>query len=184
MRPPADFGVIFLIGYRATGKTSVARILAAKLGWQEIDADALLEAQTGRTIRQLFAEEGEPSFRERESRVLAGLCSGHRQVVATGGGVVLNAENRRLLRSSGWVVWLTAAAATIWDRLRKDPASPERRPALTVGGLEEVQNLLHERQTLYDACADLIVDTTNLTPDQAADVIFAAMENGNLRRQA
>jgi shikimate kinase len=178
-----EFDSFFLIGYRGTGKTSVARILAPELDWEAIDADEVLEKQAGRSIREIFTTEGEPFFRELESRVLKELCAGHDQVVATGGGVVLSAKNRQLLRASGWVIWLTADAQTIWNRLQKDPAGLERRPALTVGGLEEVQNLLQERQPLYDACAGLIVDTTKLTPAETAQVILEAIENDTLQRQ-
>jgi shikimate kinase len=158
--------VIFLVGYRATGKTTVARLLAKELGWDWVDADERLEQRCGRSIRQIFAEEGEAGFREHEAAVLEELCRCPRQVVATGGGVVLRAANRARLRAAGRVVWLTADAATIWARLQGDPATAERRPALTVGGLAEVEELLRVREPLYRACADLIVDTAERSPEE------------------
>src|SRR5438046_967396 len=102
---PSSAANIFLIGYRGAGKTTVARLLADRLGWDWLDADALLEAQHGRSVRTIFQEEGEGGFRTKEALVLEQLCRGQRQVIATGGGVVLRPENRDRLRASGWVVW-------------------------------------------------------------------------------
>src|SRR5437667_12110745 len=80
---------LFLIGYRGTGKTTVARILAEKIGWGWIDADAALEERYGRSIRRIFEEDGEAGFREKEMAILEELCRAHNHVIATGGGVVL-----------------------------------------------------------------------------------------------
>src|SRR6516225_5630423 len=95
---------LFLVGYRGTGKTTVARLLAARLGWEWVDADAVLEGRYGRSIRRIFADEGEAGFRDKEAAVLVDLCRGRRQVVATGGGVVLRPENRARLRAAGRLV--------------------------------------------------------------------------------
>src|SRR6516225_8209056 len=86
---------IFLIGYRGTGKTTVAQILAERLGWSWTDADAVLEARHARNIRAIFAEEGESGFREKESAILDEIVRLDRQVIATGGGIILKPENRR-----------------------------------------------------------------------------------------
>src|SRR5262249_48064027 len=91
--------VIFLIGYRGSGKTTVARILAERLGWSWLDADTLLEARHGRTIRQIFAEEGEAGFRDKEERLLDELSQGRQHVIATGGGIVLRPVNRDKLKA-------------------------------------------------------------------------------------
>src|SRR5581483_8371820 len=131
--------LIFLIGYRGTGKSTVARELARQLAWQWVDADALLEQRHGRSIAQIFADEGETGFRDKESAILDELCARREQVIATGGGVVLRAENRARLKAAGLSVWLTADADTIWQRLQMDTTTAGRRPALTVGGLEEVK---------------------------------------------
>jgi shikimate kinase len=164
---------LFLIGYRGTGKTTVARLLAGRLGWAGLDADDLLEARAGQTIRAVFAEEGEAGFREREAAVLEELCRRPRCVVATGGGVVLRPENRQRLKEAGLVVWLTADAETIWARLQQDAATAERRPALTIGGLAEVRELLAAREPLYRASAHWAVDTVGRTPEVVADLILA-----------
>jgi shikimate kinase len=167
--------LIFLVGYRCTGKTTVARLLAERLGWNWLDADALLEEQAGRTIRALFADEGEAEFRRRESAVLADLCRCQRHVIATGGGVVLSPENRARLREAGTVIWLTADAETIWQRLQADVSTAERRPALTVGGLAEIQQLLQVREPLYRACAGWSVDTAGRPPEEVAERILSAL---------
>ncbi len=164
---------LFLVGYRGTGKTTVARLLAGRLGWDWVDADEALEARYGRTVRQIFADEGEAGFRDKEEAVLEELCRPERRVVATGGGVVLRQANRGRLRSVGRVVWLTADAPTIWGRLQRDPTTAERRPALTVDGLAEVEELLRQREPLYRACADLAVDTAGRSPEEVVAAILS-----------
>jgi shikimate kinase len=167
---------LFLIGYRGTGKSTVARLLAERLGWDWVDADALLESQAGRSIRVIFAAEGEVGFRNREARLLADLCCASRHVIATGGGVVLREENRRRLCEAGRVVWLTADARTLWQRIEADVVSRERRPILTVGGLEEIELLLQAREPHYRACAHHIVDTVGRSPEQIVELIRAELE--------
>jgi shikimate kinase len=170
---PPDRTVIFLVGYRGTGKSAVARLLAGALGWSWQDADAAIEERARQSIRQIFEAEGETGFRQREAAVLAELCRAQRQVVATGGGVVLRAENRALLKRSGLVVWLTADAGTIWQRIQADTATAQRRPSLTVGGLAEVKQLLPVREPLYREVADLVVDTVRRLPAQVVEEIVS-----------
>jgi len=93
-------------------------------------------------------------------------------VIATGGGVVLRPENREMLRAAGRVAWLTADAATIWQRLQRDRTTLERRPPLTVGGLAEIEGLLQEREPLYRGCADWIIDSASRTPEEVAGAIL------------
>lgn len=162
--------LLFLIGPRCTGKTTVARLLAARLGRAWCDADQVLEERWGRTIRQIFAEEGEAHFRDKEGQILRELSERQGYVIATGGGVVLRPENRVLLRK-GKVVWLTGDAEILWERLQKDATSGERRPNLAQGGLEEIQEVLRQRAPLYAACADLMLDTAGRTPEEIADTI-------------
>ena len=163
--------VLFLIGSRGSGKTTVAQLLGERLGWRWIDADEMLELQAGCSIRQVFAEEGEVGFRDRESAVLAELCLRQRHVIATGGGVVLRAENRARLKT-GRVIWLTGDAETLWGRLQSDASTAERRPALTVGGLAEVSELLQAREPLYRACADVLISTVGRTAEEVAQEIL------------
>jgi shikimate kinase len=170
--------LLFLVGYRGTGKTTVARLLAGRLGWAWVDADDLVERQAGVSIRQVFEAEGEAGFRRRESAVLGELCGLCRHVVATGGGVVLSADNRRRLKEAGHVVWLTADAPVIRRRLEADRSTAARRPVLTVGGLAEIKELLRAREPLYRAVAHLTIDTTGLTPEDVADAIHKSLNLG------
>src|SRR5260370_165870 len=101
---------LFLIGYRCTGKSTVAEILAGKLGRSWTEREAILEPRQGRPIAEIFAEEGEPGFRDREAVLLEELCGHRHHIVATGGGVVLQAPNRERLRASGLCIGLTADA--------------------------------------------------------------------------
>jgi shikimate kinase len=168
----SNFGPrIFLIGYRCTGKTTVARLLAEKLSWDWVDADEVLETRYGTSIRQIFAEEGEIGFRDKEEQIFAELCRLQRCVVATGGGVILRDVNRQRMRSAGKVVWLTADVQTICERLQADAATAEKRPPLTVGGLEEIEELLKIRGPLYRACADFAISTAGQSTGEIAQQI-------------
>jgi shikimate kinase len=164
--------LLFLIGARGSGKSAVAQSLAAHLDCPCCDADLLLEQRAGKTIRAIFDEEGELGFRERESAVLREIAGWHNQVVATGGGVILRHENRELLRR-GHVVWLRAAPAVLWQRMQADPATADRRPNLARGGPAEVEAVLLARTALYEACADMQIDTDGCSPDEIAERIIA-----------
>jgi shikimate kinase len=162
--------LLFLIGYRGAGKTEVARLLAPMLGWQWLDADAVMERVYGRSIREIFAHNGEDGFRARETLILRELCSLGEHVIATGGGVVLREENRALLKE-GTVVWLQAPAEVLWKRIQADSNSVERRPNLAGGGLSEIEEMLRVRTPLYLECQDLTVDSSTQTPPQIAEAI-------------
>lgn len=167
---------LHLIGYRGTGKTTVARVLAERLGWEWVDADVELERQAGRTIAEIFAQGGEAEFRDWESRVLAELCRRERVVLGVGGGGVLREENRDVLRRSGKVVWLQALPETIERRIAQDPHTAARRPNLTAaGGLPEILRLLAVRTPIYEQMADVTVDTEGKSPAAVADEILARL---------
>jgi shikimate kinase len=169
--------LLTLIGYRATGKTTLARLLAGRLGWPWIDADVEIERRAGKSIAQIFAEEGEPAFRDREAEVIAALCRGDRLVLAAGGGVPLREANRAALRAAGKVVWLTARPETILRRMTADASTAARRPNLTAHGpLQEIMHLLAVREPLYREIADLVIDTENRPPEELADEILQKLE--------
>ncbi|HTU93040.1 MAG TPA: shikimate kinase [Gemmataceae bacterium] len=166
---------LFLIGPRGSGKSTVAQLLARELGWDWLDADDELEKRYGRSIRAIFAAEGEAGFRDKESAILAELCRLPRHVLATGGGVVLRESNRSLLRASGRVVWLSADVETLWQRVLADGATAERRPPLTVGGRAEIEEILRMREPLYRQCADFIVQTAGRGPNEIVAEILRWM---------
>jgi shikimate kinase len=166
--------VITLIGYRGSGKTTVARALAGRLGWNWVDADTVIEQAAGQSIREIFAAEGEPGFRRREREALAGLLAGDRQVLAAGGGAVLNADTRRQMQAAGPVVWLQASVPVLAARIAADPSTAARRPNLAGGGTEEIARLLAEREPLYRECAAHTVETDGLSVAEIVEQIVAS----------
>ena len=165
--------ILTLIGYRATGKTTLGRILAERLGWDWIDADVEIERLAGKSIGRIFAEDGERSFRDMEARVIADLCRRDRLVLAAGGGAPLRPESRKAMREAGKVVWLTARPETILARMSADATTAARRPNLTSQEpLQEIVQLLKSREPIYEETADFIIDTEGTTPEALAEEIL------------
>lgn len=164
---------LFLAGYRGTGKSSIASLLAQRLAIPAVDLDAAIQQRAGRTIAEIFAGSGEEEFRRLESqtlRELAGQPAAH--VVALGGGAVLREENRRVIRDSGRCVRLTAAVETIAARIAGDGATAAQRPPLTrLGQIEEIRQLLELRREAYEAAADWTVDTEGKSLADVAEEI-------------
>jgi shikimate kinase len=161
--------ILTLIGYRATGKTTLAQLVAQRLGWDWIDADVEIERRAGKTIARIFAEDGEPAFRDLEAAVIADLCGRDRLVLAAGGGAPMRAESRQAMRAGGKVVWLTARPETIFTRMFGDATTAARRPSLTgKDPLAEIVELLERREPTYREAADFVVDTEGRTPDELA----------------
>ena len=165
--------VITLIGYRGTGKSTLAAPLAQRLGWEWLDADVELERRAGCSIKDIFATDGEPEFRRRERELLAELLQRDRLIVAAGGGAILNDATRRDLRAAGPVIWLQASADTIERRLATDPTTGQRRPNLTAaGGRTEIERLLAIREPLYRECATIVVDSDAMPPEQLVEQVL------------
>ena len=159
-------GRIILIGMPASGKTTVGRAVAQALSLPFHDCDREVERLTGRTIPEIFAAEGEEAFRAVESRALAALCTAEAPCVI-GGGAVLSAENRRLLRRSGTVFWLDRDLENIMS------TDCSGRPLLS-GGAEALRTLYKNRRGLYAACAHLLVPDGTIT--QVTDYILQTVK--------
>jgi shikimate kinase len=154
--PPIDRTVV-LIGMMGAGKTAVGRRLAKALGWPFEDADAAIEVAAGTTISNIFAEIGEPAFREKERQVIARLLGGERQVLALGGGAFVDPATRALVRAKALSVWLRADLDTLVRRTGR----PGKRPLLAQGDPRaRLAELLRQRSPIY-AEADLVVDSGN-----------------------
>jgi len=165
----------FLIGYRCTGKTTVGKALAERLGLDFIDADDYLVEKAGKTIKEIFAEDGEPAFRDLEEQCLAEIARRSNIVVAAGGGAVMRPANVRRMKAAGTIVLLEADADTIYSRITGDPKTDTQRPGLTQKNqYDEIIHLLEYRRPCYHAAADIILDSSELTPDQLVDAIVAA----------
>jgi len=166
---------LFLIGYRGTGKSTLGRLVAQRLGWPFVDSDDEIERRAGKAIAEIFASEGESGFRDRETDVVIGLAARSHWVVALGGGSVLREESRSAI-AGGRTVWLQAAPETIYQRVCADQATVQRRPNLTTaGGLDEILAILQPREPIYKSCADVIIDTEAKPPEQVADEIIEAL---------
>jgi shikimate kinase len=171
-----DSRPIVLIGYRGTGKTTVAQLLARRLGWDWVDADVEVELRAGKSIAAIFTDDGELAFRDLEATVVAELCAQAQTVVALGGGAVLREANRQAIRGCQDVVWLKASVETLADRVAGDPLTAARRPNLTNhGGRTEIEVLLAKRTPFYRSCATLEVDTENRDPAEIVDEIVGAI---------
>ena len=169
--------LLTLIGYRATGKTTLARLLAQRLGCDWIDADVEIERRAGKSIAQIFAQDGEPAFRDLEAEVIVELCRRPPLILAAGGGAPLRLESRQAMRTGGKVIWLKAAPTTIQARMSGDQTTADRRPNLTdQGGLEEIVQLLARREPIYRQTAHLEVDTEQKGPEAIVNEILTRLE--------
>ena len=169
---------IILTGFSGTGKSAVSPILAERLGIDLVDTDSLVELDAGKSIPDIFRDDGEEAFRELESRALQRACALPRAVIATGGGVILASANRRLMAESGFIVCLEARPETIAARLaERAEVAPLDRPLLaTADPLSRIRDIKAERQHLY-ALADWSIHTDGLTPEQVADEIMSVLKD-------
>lgn len=166
---------IALIGLSGVGKSTIARLLAEQLDWRWADIDALVVEMAGRSIAEIFVTEGESRFRKYEATALRGVLQLMTTpcVIATGGGIVLRAENRQLLRERSLVVWLDAPNQTLLARLR---TSDEERPLLNgEHPVVRLEALRTARAPLYRDLANLVIATDGLLPVQVAALIIDAL---------
>jgi shikimate kinase len=183
---PLEDRNLVLIGYRATGKTVVGVALARILRRPFVDLDQILVAEAGQSVAEIVAQGGWEEFRRREKELVARYRHTWGQVLATGGGVVLDPENVQALQENGVIIWLTAEPDAIRARLEADRLRDAFRPSLTGGDtVSEVLEVLKFREPLYRAAARVIIDTTNQSISQIVREILETLklkEAANLGR--
>lgn len=169
--------IISLIGYRATGKSTVGKNLASELARPFYDSDQFITEAAGKSIAEIFSEQGEDEFRLLESEAVTKLMQMKDAVIAWGGGVVLKKTNRSEIRRSHRTIWLQASAENIFERMYADSNSQQSRPPLTdLGPMQEIQSNLEKRDKLYRECADLTIETNNLSVEEIVEQILNGLE--------
>lgn len=165
---------IVLIGFMGSGKSTIGRDLAHTLSYAQIDTDALIEQRAGKSIPQIFADDGESAFRDLESAVLHTIADDQLQghIISTGGGIITRPGNRDLLRQLGYVVWLVVSPEEIHRRTSRNKS----RPLLNTENPEDtIRTLLAERTPAYHETAHLSIETDNLTfPEVTAGIVDSA----------
>ena len=163
---------IVLIGYRCSGKTAVGQILAKKLGRDFVDIDTLIEDDSGCSIEALVSRNGWSHFREIEKRVIKAVTTKNNQVIATGGGAVMDADNVTCLKKNSWLVWLDGTPEVLSQRMAKDQARGNVRPSLTGGdAIAEIAAVLAHRRPNYERAGDLRIDTDRFSVHEIAELI-------------
>ena len=171
---------LVLIGYRGTGKSTVAALLAARLGMEVVSLDQEIVRAAGCPIPEIVAQHGWPHFRDLEAAVTQRVAARDRLIIDAGGGVILRPDNVVNLRRGGTLFWLRASVPVIVARI----ASGTERPALTAGKsfTEEVEDVLRQRTPLYEAAADHQIDTDTRRPEEVADAIVHLWETTDAHR--
>jgi shikimate kinase len=170
---PAAPPRLLLVGMMGAGKTTTGRLLAQRLGWDYLDSDAQVQAETGRSVPELLASDGEAAFRQAEARALRGALSGSAPVVVSvAGGAVLDPDNRAAIRAAGTVVWLRARPETLARRVGDGAGRPllGEDPPSAIVSLEAV------RRPFYAELAAHAVDVDELAPEEVADRVLALLE--------
>jgi len=167
-------GHVFLIGPMGAGKSTIGAPLAERLGRPFRDMDRMIVKKTGRSIPQIFADDGECNFRALEGQMLSELCASKEPaVIATGGGVVLSAPNRKRMQGSGTIVWLDVSPELVAERIRGDT----NRPLLIgVDTLQKARQLDHQRRRLYASIAEYKVCTDQLEPEATVEGIIGFLD--------
>jgi shikimate kinase len=175
---------VILIGYRAAGKTTVGKLLAMLLKVPFYDSDSVVEEIVNAPVKSIVAHNGWDFFREKETEAIRSLSGKGNCVIATGGGVILSAENVKLLKQSGVIVWLNAPIKDIIDRLNEDAQKNVARPQFTTDDLaQETINILAERMPLYKKTANFMVSTAGKSAPQIAETIYRyLLGSGNIAK--
>jgi shikimate kinase len=178
MSKPRDIHNLALVGFMGTGKSSVGRSLADYLHFSFVDTDELIENRANKTIAEIFAQHGEPVFRDFEKKLVAELATQERLVISTGGGLAANADNLANLKTNALVVCLWASPETIWERVR----TQSHRPLLqTPNPLEKIRELLAQREPFYKQ-ADVLVNTERRSVKEVVQHVLHQFQSARVQR--
>ena len=171
---------IVLIGYRGTGKSSVGKVLAARLGRALVSTDEEIVRRAGKSIPDIVAKHGWEHFRDLESEVCRDLAGADQLIIDTGGGAILRPQNVEVFKQNGRLFWLTASVTTIADRIGGDT----QRPSLTQtkSFVEEIEEVLRDRTPKYQAAADHLLDTENRSIESLVESIIGCLDGTFGRR--
>lgn len=161
---------VALIGYRGCGKSTIGHKLADRLWQKFIDLDDLIVRKAGKTIKQIFEQDGEPHYRDIETQCLQEAIQTPDHILSLGGGSLDRVQNREMLKAvGGKIIYLKCDPATLLARIEADPRSAETRPNLTTlgGGIDEIKLKLAQREPVYRQVMTSELDVTNLDPDDA-----------------
>lgn len=166
---------IIFIGMRGSGKTTISKLLAEKLGYPHIETDNLIEKKVGMQIADFVKKNGWEAFRTRESEIIQELSSYNHAVISGGGGIVLRKKNVAALKPNGVFIYLTASIDTLYERIKNDT----NRPFLTTAKThrEDIGKTLHEREKIYQDTADFVVSTDENTIEDTVKKIYTYLQS-------
>ena len=167
---------IVLVGYRASGKSTLGQLLAQRLEWPYKDIDRGIEARTNKTLTELYEELGEEPFRRIETEVVEEMCQEDQCVISFGAGSVIKERNQIVAQRDALVVFLDVPVQELGRRIENDPRSGDTRPPLSRGGIEEVEEMLAKREPIYRKCADVVLDGTRAVEELVEEVVAVLRE--------
>lgn len=171
---------LLLIGYRGSGKTTLGRALARRLGWPFVDLDQRIVERAGLSIRRIFEQHGEPHFRQLETAALVEALRLKDHVLSLGGGAVLAEVNQRAIADAGYpVIYLRADADELHRRITADPTTAEQRPGLTHlgGSVDEIRHLLQIREPIYRQVMTMELDVQGMPIERLVDDVLSRLGN-------
>jgi len=173
---------IALIGFMGAGKSAIGQVLAQRLGWRFVEVDAVIEKTAGKSVAAIFQDDGEIAFRELEIAAIKQVAQGEKQVIACGGGVVLNTINISRLRENAVIILLLAAPQTVLQRIKRDK---NVRPLLQNTGdpAGRIRELMRFRKPFYERAADIIINTTRMDiPASVAQILQKLRADESINR--
>ncbi len=170
---------IVLIGYRTSGKSTLGQLLSQALCMPYLDIDRGIEVNVGQTLTDCFLAIGDEAFRKLEAEVVAEMCAGDNCIIAFGAGSLKFPTSQQAAQRDSLVIYLQVPIPELWRRFQTDPATADTRPNLAGGGIGEIEEMMAQREPVYLACADLVVDGTRPPAELVSEITAAFTERRN-----